>query len=57
MAEDMQQTIITLGLSEDILEKIKDYQHANRIPSRTEAIRRMIRTTYDDWVAKRDTNL
>ena len=33
---------ILLTLDEDLLERIEDYRYGNRIPTRTEAIRRLL---------------
>ena len=49
MDDNMTQTVITIGLSKDMLDKISTYQHANKISSRVEAIRQMVALTYETW--------
>jgi metal-responsive CopG/Arc/MetJ family transcriptional regulator len=40
---------ILLTLDEDLLERIEDFRYGNRIPSRTEAIRRLIDEALKRW--------
>ena len=40
---------ILLTLDEDLLERIEDYRYGNRIPSRTEAIRRLMDEALKRW--------
>ena len=40
---------LLLTLDDDLLERIEDYRYANRIPARTEAIRRLIDESLKRW--------
>ena len=43
---------ILLTLDEDLLERIEDYRYGNRIPSRTEAIRRLLDEALKEYEEK-----
>jgi len=36
------QPVVTMIFPEDLLKRVEDYRYDNRIPSRTEAIRRLL---------------
>ena len=36
------QPVVTMIFPEDLLKRVEDYRYENRIPSRTEAIRRLL---------------
>ena len=43
---------ILLTLDEDLLERIEDYRYTNRIPARSEAVRRLIDESLKRWEKK-----
>ena len=40
---------ILLTLDDDLLERIEDYRYTNRIPARSEAVRRLIDDSLKRW--------
>ena len=40
---------ILLTLDNDLLERIDDYRYGNRIPTRSEAVRRLIAESLERW--------
>jgi metal-responsive CopG/Arc/MetJ family transcriptional regulator len=47
---------VLLILDEDLLKRIDDYRYENRIPARTEAIRRLIDNSLSLYEKKKDSN-
>jgi metal-responsive CopG/Arc/MetJ family transcriptional regulator len=45
---------ILLTLDDDLLERIEDYRYTNRIPARSEAVRRLIDESLKRWEKKTD---
>lgn len=43
---------ILLTLDKDLLERIDDYRYANRIPARSETVRRLINESLKRWEKK-----
>jgi metal-responsive CopG/Arc/MetJ family transcriptional regulator len=43
---------ILLTLDDDLLERIEDYRYTNRIPARSEAVRRLIDESLKWWEKK-----
>jgi metal-responsive CopG/Arc/MetJ family transcriptional regulator len=46
---------VLLILDEDLLKRIDDYRYENRIPARTEAIRRLIDNSLSLYEKKKDS--
>jgi metal-responsive CopG/Arc/MetJ family transcriptional regulator len=44
---------VLLTLDEELLERIEDYRYENRIPSRSEAMRRLLVETLDKYEKKK----
>ena len=44
---------VLLTLDEDLLERIEDYRYENRIPTRSEAMRRLIKDALEKYEKKR----
>ena len=42
MAMPTKQPVVTMIFSKELLERVEDYRYANRIPTRTEAIRQLL---------------
>jgi metal-responsive CopG/Arc/MetJ family transcriptional regulator len=47
---------VLLILDDDLLKRIDDYRYENRIPARTEAIRRLIDKSLSQYEKKKDSN-
>jgi metal-responsive CopG/Arc/MetJ family transcriptional regulator len=43
---------ILLTVDDELLERIDDYRYTNRIPSRSEAVRRLLAGSLDRWEKK-----
>ncbi|MGD9310182.1 MAG: hypothetical protein PVG51_13640 [Desulfosarcina sp.] len=43
---------ILLTLDDELLERIEDYRYSNRIPARSEAVRRLIDESLKRWEKK-----